>query len=140
MDERQIIAGSFFVPRRNSSVVLDAVDKPLHQVAKLVLSLAVATLGLAVAAGRNHRFRLTLMHGIHEFIRIIAFIRNHRLRLMLPEKLFRPHDVVLLAGAKAELQRLSLCVYGQVQFCAESAAAAAERFVGRPFFGEPAAC
>ena len=140
MDERQIVTGRFFVPRGDPSVVFDAVDEPLDPVAKLVFSLVITTLGLAVAAGRNHRFCLTLMHSIQEFIRIIAFIRNHRLRLMLPEKLFRTHNVVLLAGAKAKFQRLSLRVYGQVQFCAESAAATAERFVGRPFFWEPAAC
>jgi hypothetical protein len=47
---------------------------------------------------------------------------------------------VLLAGTEAQFQRLPLRVDGQVQFGAESAAAAAERLVGRPFFWEPAAC
>lgn len=140
MDERQIVGRSFLVPSGDPSVMLDAVDKSFHQVAEFVLSLVVATQSLAVAAGRNHRFRLTPMHCIDEFIRVVAFVRDHGLRLMLAEKLFRTLDVVLLARAEAKFQRLSLRVYRQVQFCAEPAAATAERFVGRPFFCEPAAC
>jgi hypothetical protein len=60
---------------------------------------------------------------------------------MLREQLFGAGNVVLLARAEAQFQRLSPGIYREMQFRAKAAARAPEGFALRLFFGAaPAAC
>lgn len=77
---------------------------------------------------------------MNQLVRIVALVRNHGLRFVLAQQFFRSRHIVFLSRAEAEFQRLALGIYCQVQLATESATAAAERFIRRVFFWEPAAC
>lgn len=140
MNERQVVARGLLVSGRNASVVFNSVHKPLDEVSAFVDAFAKASSCRAVAARRDDNFRTALADGGNQLIRVIAFIGDHGVRFVLGQQFFGPRNVMLLARAQAQLQRLALSVYRQVQFAAESAAGTAERVFAGLFFWEPAAC
>jgi hypothetical protein len=140
MDEGQIISGCLFIAGRDAPVVFDAVHEAFDEVAGFVGSFVESTSSPAIAAGRNDWLGTTSANAVDQLVGVVAFVSNHRLGLVLAEQFFRSRYVMLFARPQAKLQRLALGVYGQVQFAAESAARATERFVMRFFLGEPAAC
>ena len=141
MNESQKVACGLLVPCCDTAIVLDPVHEALHEVAGLVPALAVFAGLLAVAARRDHSLGTALVNLLHQVVGVVAFIRNHGFWLMFREQLPGAGDVVFLARAKAQFQRLSLGIYGEMQFRAESAARASEGFLVRSFLGEaPAEC
>ena len=101
----------------------------------------------------NLRGRLRLLRGgitawasvlanrSHQLIGVIAFICNHGFWRMFREQFLGAVNIVLLAGAEAQFQRLSLGIYRQMQLRAEPASRVPEGFSVRLFLGAArAAC
>jgi len=140
MCERQVVSGGLLVARGHSAIVFEAIHETFDEIAAFILAFAEGARMGAIAPWRNDRFRAALLNRLHQFLRVVALVGNHRLRLVIGQQLLGARHVVFLAGAQAELHRLSLRVYRDMQFGAETAPRTTEALLLRRFFSEPAAC
>ena len=141
MNEGQIIARGLLITGCHAPVMLDPIDKPLHEVPALVQPPAKLPGCVAVVARRDHGLSATLANRLDQCIRIVALVGDDRLGFMLRQQFLRASHVMFFAGAKTKFQRLALGIYRQVQLATEASTGAAEGFLARFFFsGEPAAC
>lgn len=141
MNERQVVARRLLVPGRDPPIVFDPVHESLDDVPRFVLAFAVFSKLFAVGSWWNDCLRTAVLDVLDQRISVVTLICNHSFRRVVGQQFARPLDVVFLPRSQAYLDRVALCIYGDVQLAAKAAARAAEAFFGRLFFsGEPAAC
>lgn len=141
MNERHEVASGLLVARRNPSIVLDPTHESFDQISLLVLVFAVLSLLKSIAARRNHGLSAPTFDVLDQGVCVVALVGNHSSRLVIGQQFGCSRDVVFLSWPQAQLDRLPLSIYGNVQFAAEAAARTAKTLFGRFFFsGEPAAC
>ena len=141
MNERQIVPSSLFVARRYATIVFESIHETFDKIPAFVRAFAESARTYAVAAGRDDGLSTALSNRFDQLIGIIAFVGNHHLRHMSGQQFFRASHIVFFTRTKGHLDWLTLSIYGQMQFRAESAPRAAEGFLRRFFFsGAPAAC
>lgn len=141
MNERQVVACGLLVACRDAAVMLDPVDEPLHEVAAFVPPFAEFPGVGAITARGDHGLSATFVNRLNQLVTVVALVRNHGLRFMLCQQFLSTDHVVFFAWTQAQLHRLTLSIYREMQLGAEATARAAEGFPARLFFsGEPAAC
>jgi hypothetical protein len=71
---------------------------------------------------RNHGFGTASADRGHQFVRIITFVGNDAVWSLVAQEFYGACNVVFFAWAETDVDRLSLDVYGDVQFGTEPAA------------------
>lgn len=128
MNEGQKVTGGFLVASRDSAVVFDAVHESFDEVAGLVSAVVESPLLKPVAARREDDLGVSFANEFDQFVRVVAFVGDHRLRMVLGQQFFGAGHVVLLAGPQTHFHRLTMCIYREMQLATESTARTSEGF------------
>lgn len=140
MDERQEVAGRFFVARRDSTIMLDAVDKAFNLVAAAVLFPQQSPGNGASRPGGNDGRAAAGLDFRDELVTVVPLVGDQVVRLVVGQQPGSLGHVVGLSRREDQFDRPPRRFHGDVQLGAEPAARSPEGLVLAPFFLAPAAC
>ena len=96
----------FFKTREETPIVLDLIEKTLHQMSFLVKMFVILSLFLTVLTGRYHRLRFFFIDFLQEMVCIVRAIGNHPLKFIPRDQIFGLSNVMLLSTSQQKAQRV----------------------------------
>lgn len=120
--------------------LLEFVEVAFDAVAQLVQRLIVVPLLFAVGARRNHCFGShRLFYKLDNLVRVVAFVSDHGLSLVLTQQLNRGRVIADLPASEQEIQWQTQFVDQQVNVGRQSTSGTPQSLVA-PFLRPVAAC
>jgi hypothetical protein len=141
MDACQEVSGGFVIARCDSAELLEFGEEVLDQVARFVDVPVVVPLDFPICLGRDHGgLMLVGQHGDNPFIGIICLIGDQQISLHVGEQVIGPDQIMGLAAAQREGDRIAQRINQSMDFGAQSAAGSSDGLVFPRFFWAPALC
>lgn len=139
MNNSEIIASCFFVPRRKAPKMLHAIEENLYKMPLFVEFLVIVR---SAAPGRmraNHSLHTVSLYGISDAPAIICSIGQEVLSLGVIYQFPGHAGLMALSRSERYMERLSECVYESVDFRRKTSSRASQSIALCPPF-PPAAC
>src|SRR5262245_9556192 len=137
LHEAEEVSSGLFVARGDAAKLLDAVDESLHQVPLFVQVRIVYPRLAAVLLRGNDRLGPARFDKLDQRVAVIAFVRDHGLRLVACQQSLPLGDIGTLSRRESQLHGQAQAADGHMQFRGKSATRTAQRLVLRPYVGAP---
>lgn len=137
--EGEVVACELVVTSGNATKMFDAIEKAFDDIPSSVQHATVATLGLSIRARRNNGLRVCSADGVHEDIRVIAFVGNHGAHTQMLNQFVRTGNIRDLSFGGDHSQRPPGFIDSQMQLGRQSTARTLEP-LRAAFFRAPAEC
>ena len=135
MDGSEEVSDCLIVASGNRSVLLELTIEVLHEVARLVDLLVVATLNLSIGLGRNDQLFSCRKQRLDDaLIGIESLVCQQGVGQHLRQKRVGTFQIMSLPRSQEEGQRIAKGIDHGMDFRAQSAFAAADRLVFAVFF------
>ena len=141
MDAGEEVSGCLVVAGSNRSVLLELAEEIFHEMARFVHLLVETPFDLAITFRGNNGFFSCLEERLdHALVCVIRFVCQQSVCPHLRQKLIGAIQIMGLAWAQQEGERITQGIDHGVDFGAQSALAAPDRLVFARFFWAPALC
>ena len=106
--------------------MLDFVDETLNQMTFFIEVLIIITLLSTAGARWDDRFSFRLNNGLKEIVRIIRFVGNDSVKVIVSYQGRPLSHVMALTTGQNEAKWIAQCIYAHMNFGAETTATAAQ--------------
>jgi len=132
--------GEFVVSGCDTTELLEAIEKSLDKVSRLISMPIDFALGVAVAPWRDDGLGSRGFDGVDQGITVVALVSDNCASRNCLDQGGTLRDISNLACRQDQTNRIAKRIDADMDFCGQSALRAADRLIATVFLGAPAAC